>query len=67
MDSGPFKPYQPVLVRNDNYQVWVTDFFSHTEKTPANNTIFITSGGKRWAQCIPYRGNETLHNTNQQK
>ena len=58
-----FQPYQRVLVRNDNFQVWIADFFSHIEKTFNNHTVYITTGGKHWLKCIPYVGNENLHNT----
>ena len=62
--NNNFQPFQRVLVRNDNYEKWIAAFFSHIEKTPANNTIYISTNGNHWFKCIPYEGNEKFHNTN---
>lgn len=60
-DISNLKPFDKVLVRNDNKHVWGTQFFERS-----NNLLkysFICVGGWRYCQCIPYEGNEHLLNT----
>jgi hypothetical protein len=49
-----FKPFDKVLVRDNDDQAWCAAFFSH--KTWPS--YCCTCG--RWDQCIPYEGNEHL-------
>lgn len=51
-----FKPFDKVLVRDDNYSLWGIGYYSHYHE---DYRIFVTSGGK-WYQCIPYNS-ETEH------
>lgn len=50
-----FKPFDHVLVRDDDEQHWICDFFSNVEE----DRTFCCVGGT-WHQCIPYEGNEHL-------
>ena len=54
-----FKPFDKVLVRDDDDTTWRCDFFSHLgDKEGVFNCIFSL-----WKQCIPYEGNEHLLGT----
>ena len=46
-----FEPFQKVLVRDADGFCWRAAFYSHKED------VYI-AGASRWAQCIPYVGNE---------
>ena len=52
-----FKPFDRVLVRYSDDDVWCCDFFSHID-----DNGFIC-GGSCWNQCVPYEGNESLRGT----
>lgn len=52
-----FKPFDKVLVRDEDNKKWVPAFFW------TKNDEFIVIGGSRWNQCIPYQGNEHLLGT----
>ena len=61
-DISTLKPFDKVLVREDNKNLWKIQFFERL-----NNVLkdtFVCMGGYRYHQCIPYKGNEYLHNTN---
>lgn len=52
-----FKPFDKVLVRENNTEMWKADFFSHY------NEKGVWPYGcccGYWQQCIPYEGNEHL-------
>lgn len=53
-----FKPFDRVLVRDDDEQRWICDIFSNVEE----DRTFCCVGGT-WPQCIPYEGNEHLLGT----
>lgn len=54
-----FKPFDKVLVRDNEKQVWLPRLFDlHVEQAD-----FWTQDGKSWKMCIPYEGNEHLVNT----
>lgn len=54
-----FKPFDKVLVRDNEKQVWLPRLFdSHVEQAD-----FWTQDGKSWKMCIPYDGNESLVGT----
>ena len=61
--SEELKPYQPVLVRDDNDDTWRANFFSHLEHYSSNNLVLYVCAGHKWHQCIPYEGNEHLLGT----
>lgn len=50
-----FKPFDHVLVRDDDEQHWICDFFSNVEEDRTSCCV-----GGTWHQCIPYEGNEHL-------
>jgi hypothetical protein len=49
----PFKPFDKVLMRDDNISEWRCGFFSHFNKK-------YCVSGLHWIQCIPYN-KETEH------
>lgn len=59
----PFKPFDRVLVRDSNVDTWKAEIFSHysPEYQSLPPTYFCVGG--LWAQCIPYKGNESLLGT----
>lgn len=58
----PFKPFDKVLVRDNNEQEWKINFFSHYEEDVCYKYNCLKSC---YNQCIPYEGNEHLLGTNQ--
>ncbi len=54
-----FKPFERVLVRDDDIETWMCNFFSHLDE----DGDCVSSNG-HWHQCIPYEGNEHLLGTN---
>lgn len=52
------KPFDKVLVRNNDDDEWVCDIFSHIDELS-----FYYCVGTRWEQCIHYEGNEHLLGT----
>lgn len=59
-DITTLKPFDKVLVRDNNTQKWTTDFFSFIDESQIYP--FICSG-HYVHQCIPYEGNEHLLGT----
>ena len=59
-DNEPqFKPFDMVLVRQSDKDVWRASFYSHFDP---KNKIHVSSC-LNWYQCIPYEGNEHLVGT----
>ena len=57
-DINTLKPFDSrVLVRDDNCYEWEADIFGRYSNG------YITLGGGKWNQCIPYEGNEHLFGT----
>lgn len=61
-DISSLKPYDKVLVRDDNNSVWINAFFGFYDTLITKRYPFVASA-VNWAQCIPYEGNEHLLNT----
>lgn len=59
-----FKPFQKVLVRDYDSDVWSAHIYSHRDE----NLTFIhrTVGGVGYHHCIPYEGNEHLLGTKEE-
>lgn len=57
----PFEPFQKVLVRDDNDEVWKADYFSHYEE--GDKIAPYVCVGSYYKQCIPYEGSEHLLGT----
>ncbi len=53
-----FKPFDKVLVRDNDDGVWLCDLFRRVDED--NNYDCV---GSFWEQCIPYEGNEHLLGT----
>lgn len=58
-DITTLKPFDKVLVRDTNEQMWVADFFSHKVEKQLGVYTFVCVGHYP-DQCIPYEGNEHL-------
>lgn len=56
----PFKPFDKVLVRDNNEQEWKINFFSHYDKNVCYKYYCLKSC---YNQCIFYEGNEHLLGT----
>lgn len=57
-DISKLKPFDEVLVRDFDSEVWEIDFFSKLL-----DGKHFKCHGSSYVQCIPYKGNEHLHNT----
>lgn len=55
-----FKPFDKVLVRNEDGQVWCANYFSHYKNDTNYPYVCID---KRYNYCIPHEGNERLLGT----
>ena len=53
-----FKPFQQVLVRDEENQEWAADIFSHVK-----DEGYMCAGDAWWKYCIPFSGNEHLLGT----
>lgn len=60
-DITTLKPYDKVLVRDNDIKEWCISFFSHCNGLETYKYSCINSCG--YAQCIPYEGNEHLLGT----
>ena len=58
-DINTLKPFDKVLARDVDRQIWSADFFSHNIKEPFGGYAFACIG-HCWHQCIPFEGNEHL-------
>lgn len=56
-----FKPFQKVLVRDEDDEVWKADYFSHYEEDDKIAPYVYV--GDYFRQCVPYEGNEHLLGT----
>lgn len=57
-----FKPFDKVLVRDDNEERWIAAWFSN-KYFEHDNIYYQCTGGSVWKYCIPYEGNENLVGT----
>ena len=61
-DNEPqFKPFDKVLVRNEEDEKWETSYFSHIDS--CRDILYYVAGNIRWKQCIPYESHENLVGT----
>ena len=56
------KPFDKVLVRDDNDEKWDIDIFKKYDEEE-NNTFPYLCLNDYYKQCIPYKGNESLFDT----
>lgn len=57
----PFEPFQRVLVRDEDDDVWKADYFSHYKED--DEIAPYVCVGSYFRQCIPYEGSEHLLGT----
>lgn len=57
----PFKPFQKVLVRDSDDDVWKADYFSNYDESDKLNPYICVGGVYR--QCVAYEGSEYLLDT----
>ena len=60
IDPYSFSPFQKVLVRDNDEDIWQIDLFSSYCKTRGLRYGCLNS---LWKQCIPYKGNDHLLGT----
>lgn len=62
IDNEPkFKPFDKVLVRDNDDEEWEASYFSHIRHMRNDSTSYrYIAGNLQWKQCIPYEGNENL-------
>lgn len=60
-DIANFKPFDKVLVRDWNHNVWRCSWFSHYNTKEVGDPFVTTSN--TYKQCIPYEGNKHLLGT----
>lgn len=61
VDEPQFKPFDMVLVRDEDDAEWETAHFSHIRNRGGMNCY--VAGNVEWAQCIHYKGHEDLVGT----
>lgn len=61
-DITTLKPFDKVLVRDNDTSIWVNAFFGFYDIVITKKYPFVASG-INWTQCIPYEGNEHLLGT----
>lgn len=61
-DITTLKPFDKVLVRNNNTSIWINAFFGFYDIVITKKYPFVASA-INWTQCIPYEGNEHLLGT----
>lgn len=66
IEKPKFKPFDKVLVREDDRGIWSCSFFSHISSEYDVYPYHCVNGVVH-AQCIPYEGNEHLLGTNKFK
>lgn len=58
-DNEPqFKPFDKVLVRNEETDTWHPSLYATTD-----GLLYYTTDCKNWQLCVPYEGNENLVGT----
>lgn len=63
--SYEFKPFDKVLVRNEDNEPWVIQFFGYYDILAENEGPYVCLGNSvciadTFKQCIPFEGNEKL-------
>lgn len=59
-----FAPFEQVLVRDRDNEQWIPAFFSYYND---DATYYYSTGYANWKFCIPYKGNEHLCYTTNNK
>lgn len=61
--ANQFKPFDKVLVRDNERGIWGPALFSHKREGDMYPFRVIATNAKCWKHCIPYEGNEHLCGT----
>lgn len=61
-EKHKFKPFEKILVKDNDEDTWVCTLFSHMEKI-GSKECYECCSGVLWDQAIPYKGNENLVGT----
>lgn len=61
-DITTLKPFDKVLVRDDNTSMWTNAFYGFYDTVTTKKYPFVANACN-WTQCIPYEGNEHLLGT----
>lgn len=61
-EKHEFKPFEKILVKDNDEDTWVCTLFSHMEKI-GSKECYECCSGVLWDQAIPYEGNENLVGT----
>ena len=57
------KPFDRVLVRDEENELWCARFFDYFDEKESKVYPFNCTDNDYYSECIPYEGNEHLHNT----
>lgn len=61
MENYQFKPFEQVLVREDDNSLWKCQIYSHI--LIKSDKPYYMCMGHLYEQCIPYKGNEHYYRT----
>ena len=61
MENYQFKPFEQVLVREDDNSLWKCQIYSHI--LIKSDKPYYVCMGHLYGQCIPYKGNEHYYHT----
>ena len=61
MENYQFKPFEQVLVREDDNSLWKCQIYSHI--LIKSDKPYYVCMGHLYGQCIPYKGNEHYYRT----
>ena len=61
-DITTFKPFDKVLVRCSELEIWHISFFEKYSRA-STKFPFVCLNGNKYSQCIPYKDNEHLLDT----
>lgn len=61
MENYQFKPFEQVLVREDDNSLWKCQIYSHI--LIKSDKSYYMCMGHFYEQCIPYKGNEHYYRT----
>ena len=61
MENYQFKPFEQVLVREDDNSLWKCQIYSHV--LIKSDKPYYVCMGHLYGQCIPYKGNEHYYHT----
>lgn len=67
-DPNTLKPFQQVLVRNEEGCIWLARFYDFNERELGEGERFVTTSGGIYNKCIPYNEDtKHLHGTTEEE